>query len=173
MSMDPLPGENWEWVRRPGMVGHHKRSCCGATDDEREHKLDCHWWKSKTEEQTLPLSSKDVESVLGTRYYAHHLVTEHPARSKQANRIVRSDGVLAEALDHFLMRNRGYGDGANNLGVRGQYADLNRKMLKLKRYIWDLEPVEPGEESVQIIVKELIGHCLLMLDEMERNKDES
>ncbi len=88
-----------------------------------------------------------------------------PIQSDQAARIFMQGGALEWALGVFLNRNAEYGDGAHNLGMRGQYADINRKVIKLKRYLWDGEPVRPGAEDVETIAAELIGHLLLLLDE--------
>lgn len=91
-----------------------------------------------------------------------------PIQSDQAARIFSEGGVLEWTLAVFLQRNAEYGDGAHNLGSRGQYADINRKVIKLKRYLWDGEPVRPGAEDVETIAAELIGHLLLLLDELRQ-----
>lgn len=91
-----------------------------------------------------------------------------PAASLQAERILGHEGPLWQALNKFLRRNAEYGEAANVLGVKGQFADINRKVIKLKRFMWDDEPMPDGAESIHTIVCELIGHLLLVLDEMDQ-----
>lgn len=78
-----------------------------------------------------------------------------------------------QALDLFIERNTGYGDkGANRLGLRGQYADINRKIIKLERWLWDGEPETyagvRGGEGVIEVCQDLIGHLLLTIDMYQR-----
>lgn len=87
--------------------------------------------------------------------------------SATAKRIVAVEGPLEFAVGLFFERNREYGDEAHVLGIKGQYADINRKVIKLKRYLWDDVPVEDGAESVKVVAAELIGHLLLLIDELE------
>lgn len=73
--------------------------------------------------------------------------------------------VIAErALERFIQRNKDYGDEARVLGLKGQYSDLNRKIIKLKRIMWD--DVEPVNESLEEILQDLLGNILLTLDMM-------
>lgn len=70
------------------------------------------------------------------------------------------------ALQKFLEKNQGYGSTAYNLGARGQYADINRKMGKLKHTLWDgNDPV--GEDMIEML-QDLVGHCLLTIDFIEQ-----
>lgn len=86
----------------------------------------------------------------------------------QALRVV---SIIAPAvLEHFIKRNREYGDSAHVLGTKGQYADINRKVIKLKRYLWDDVPVPDGGESIETIATELIGHLLILIDELNSEK---
>jgi hypothetical protein len=48
------------------------------------------------------------------------------------------------------------------LGVKGQFADLWRKVGKLKKALWDDEPLE-GEQPLEII-DDLISHLFLTRD---------
>jgi hypothetical protein len=78
---------------------------------------------------------------------------------------------LPAVLQHFYMKHQEYGEeGAYMLGARGQYADVNRKVIKLKRTLWDGHPVQPGSESMQTVVSDLIGHCLLTLNFLDRGR---
>lgn len=78
--------------------------------------------------------------------------------------------LMPEWLRLFAAKNADYGDGAKVLGVRGQYADINRKMLKLKRSLWDGDQLQ-FEDSDEVIM-DLIGHLFLTLD-MIRFKEET
>lgn len=86
------------------------------------------------------------------------------AMTEQARRILGER--LPVVMAHFLKRNAEYGEGAHVLGVKGQFADINRKVIKLKRYLWDDVPVPEGAESIEVIAGELIGHLLILIDEM-------
>jgi len=78
--------------------------------------------------------------------------------------------LMPEWLRLFASKNADYGDGAKVLGVRGQYADINRKMLKLKRSLWDGDKLQ-FEDSDEVIM-DLIGHLFLTLH-MIRFKEET
>lgn len=93
------------------------------------------------------------------------------AQTKVAKRILMRH--LPEAMEHFLQRNAEYGEEAHVLGIKGQYADINRKVIKLKRYLWDDVPVPPGAESIEMISQELIGHLLILIDELDKERQES
>jgi hypothetical protein len=75
------------------------------------------------------------------------------------------------ALARFAQKSLDYGDAADELGVRAQFVDINRKIRKLKRALWDGEELV-GEQPVEIL-DDLIAHCLLareMLTRTEANK---
>lgn len=79
--------------------------------------------------------------------------------SAQAVRVTR---IAMEALQVFLEKNRGYGNTAYVLGARGQYADMNRKMGKLKHTLWDGN--EPVGEDIETMLMDMVGHTLLTID---------
>lgn len=56
------------------------------------------------------------------------------------------------------------------LGVKGQFADLWRKVGKLKKALWDDEPLE-GEQPLEII-DDLISHLFLTRDLLIRAEAE-
>jgi hypothetical protein len=86
-------------------------------------------------------------------------------QTELAERIVGTH--LPAALEHFLRRNAEYGDDVDfNLGSRGQYVDISRKVQKLKRLMWEGEQAKDGAESARTIVMELIGHLLMTMDYM-------
>ncbi|QKY78596.1 hypothetical protein SEA_DRYAD_58 [Streptomyces phage Dryad] len=70
--------------------------------------------------------------------------------------------IMPEWLALFQRKNRDYGSGsAYELGVRGQYSDIHRKMIKLKRAMWDGEELD--FEDTDEIIKDLISHLFLTL----------
>jgi hypothetical protein len=54
-----------------------------------------------------------------------------------------------------------YGDTYKELGLRGQYADIHRKVGPLKRALWD--GISLPKEGPREICLDLIGHCLLTI----------
>jgi hypothetical protein len=67
----------------------------------------------------------------------------------------------------FARKNADYGshdDSAGVLGIPGQYADIWRKMSKLKRAMWDGEELE--FEKTEEVISDLIGHLFLTLHMM-------
>ena len=95
-----------------------------------------------------------------------HWVTKEPVTTYQAERVLV---IAGEAIDLFLRRNRDYGDAAEELGPKAQFVDMNRKFRKLKRGLWEGE--ELVGESTREICMDLIGHCLLTIDMLDRTTD--
>lgn len=86
--------------------------------------------------------------------------------TEQAARILTE--VLPEMLQIFLEKNQDYADSSDNvttaseeLGSAGQYAELRRKMGKLKRSLWDRVPLQ--FEQPQEVLQDFGGHVLLAL----------
>jgi hypothetical protein len=77
--------------------------------------------------------------------------------------------IAEQTLNLFLERNQGYGATSDHLGARGQYADMWRKMGKLKHTLWDGN--EPVGEGIEEMLQDLIGHCLLTIDYLHREED--
>lgn len=76
--------------------------------------------------------------------------------------VVIAQRIMPEWLALFARKNRDYGSGsAYELGVRGQYSDIHRKMIKLKRAMWDGEQLD--FEDTDEIIKDLISHLFLTL----------
>jgi len=76
--------------------------------------------------------------------------------------VVIATRIMPEWLALFARKNRDYGSGsAYELGVRGQYSDIHRKMIKLKRAMWDGEQLD--FEDTDEIIKDLISHLFLTL----------
>ena len=64
----------------------------------------------------------------------------------------------------FQRKNSEYGGGAAfDLGERGQFSDMYRKMIKLKRAMWDENESVLTTEGVDEILMDLIGHAFLTL----------
>ena len=77
--------------------------------------------------------------------------------------------ILPEWLAVFQNKNRDYGSGSMyELGVRGQYSDIHRKMIKLKRAMWEGESLK--FEGLEEIIGDLIGHLFLTLHMLELQK---
>lgn len=83
------------------------------------------------------------------------------------------DVLMPEWLEQFQRKAADYNDNQNEnhrvLGVRGQFADIWRKIGKLKKALWEGQPLV-GEQPREILM-DLIAHCFLtiaMLDEGKR-----
>lgn len=61
-------------------------------------------------------------------------------------------------------------ENADVLGPRGQYAELWRKMAKLKKALWDGKPLN-GEQPREVLL-DFIGHCFLAIDMLDRQQME-
>ena len=74
---------------------------------------------------------------------------------------------LPDMLDLFIKKNAEYGSGEQSsgtyLGARGQFADIWRKIGKLKIGLWDGNEAQLTTESVDEILRDMIGHCFLAL----------
>lgn len=80
--------------------------------------------------------------------------------SSQAYVIVNT--ILPEVIKTFVAKNADYGETSFELGLAGQYAELWRKIGKLKGPMWEGKG-DLQFEQVDEIVSDLIGHCLLTL----------
>lgn len=87
-------------------------------------------------------------------------------------KVDRVRGIIKEATDLYERKAAGYahagGDGADALGAKGQFSDINRKFWKLKGMLWDETiPTNPDEgcgESAEEVLMDLIGHAALTID---------
>jgi hypothetical protein len=68
---------------------------------------------------------------------------------------------IPSLAEKFLVAGSDYGEAFRELGLRGQYSDMHRKMAKLKRAIWDGQPL--ARESVEEVLGDLFGHILIAL----------
>jgi hypothetical protein len=87
---------------------------------------------------------------------------------------IRVSGILDEVQVKFNQRNADYRDAdgfepSEVLGIRGQFAELWRKVWKLKNALWDGR--EMVGESAEEILMDLMGHCALAIDMIRRKRD--
>jgi hypothetical protein len=76
---------------------------------------------------------------------------------------------LPRFLALFSQKNKDYGNGfSNELGIRGQYSDIHRKVGKLRRAMWDGEELE--FEGVSEILLDLVGNAFLTMHMLDQNK---
>lgn len=68
---------------------------------------------------------------------------------------------LGEWAALFVKKQTDYGNGADDLGEAGQYAELHRKITKLRRAMW--EGHELVGEPLREVLMDLIGHCFLAM----------
>jgi hypothetical protein len=71
-----------------------------------------------------------------------------------------------EWREQFIVKNTDYGDDANRLGLKGAFVDVYRKTGKLKRALWDDQPLT-GEQPREILM-DLVGHCFLIIAAIDK-----
>jgi hypothetical protein len=76
-------------------------------------------------------------------------------------------GMLQNWVAQFLHKHKDYGDHADDLGAPGQYAEIHRKIGKLKRVLWDGKELK-GEPAREVLL-DLIGHCFLAMKHLDEN----
>lgn len=82
-----------------------------------------------------------------------------------------SEILLPEWLEKFELANHDYGNAPGAvLGVKGEFAEISRKTLKLKRALWD--GVELIGEQPREILTDLIGHCYLAITRLDNPTDQ-
>lgn len=83
--------------------------------------------------------------------------------------------MVTEWWEGFADAYTEYGPGAADVtGLAGQWADLYRKIMKLKRGMWDREGFDYlTRESAEEILKDLIGHAFLAWDQYNRSIEQS
>lgn len=91
-----------------------------------------------------------------------------------ANERIR-EALVPEFLKHQEEKAKDYNgslvpgvENADVLGARGQYAELWRKMAKLKKSLWDGEALV-GEQPREVLL-DFIGHCFLAIDMLDRQQ---
>lgn len=79
--------------------------------------------------------------------------------------------LVPEWLEHFARKDKDYGDtdpvldAAVKLGVRAEFANMWRKVFKLRKVFWDGGTLV-GEQEREILL-DLIGHCFLALADLD------
>lgn len=91
-----------------------------------------------------------------------------PAYPTEAARYI-AERLVPEFLKLFLEKNSGYGNMHDELGLKAQFVDINRKNGKLRRAIWDGKPI--GPEPVREVILDMIGHLFLTLELMDADDD--
>lgn len=74
------------------------------------------------------------------------------------------DAILPKALELYLRKTKDYGGLSGGLGPKAPFVDMWRKILKLKRCMWDDEKLK--FEQTDEIIMDLIDTCLNILGEM-------
>jgi hypothetical protein len=72
--------------------------------------------------------------------------------------LMHADGI--DILSSWTANQRDYGDAFIELGPKGQFSDIWRKIAKLKKAVWE-DQVLVGEQPDQIIA-ETIHHLLIL-----------
>lgn len=67
--------------------------------------------------------------------------------------------ILPGIVTRFLDKAADYGSTFEELGIKGQYSDIHRKVRKLKRAMWEGE--ELSGEQIDEILADLVGNCLI------------
>lgn len=104
------------------------------------------------------------------------ILVDHPGDlTPQAERIFRQ--VAPKALELFARKSKGYelaaGNLAEELGVKGQWGDIYRKVMKLKGPLWEGKVDTYEHESFETeeeVLEDLLGHVLLALDMLRKEK---
>lgn len=80
-------------------------------------------------------------------------------------------GALSDAIALFVKKSVEYGETANHLGVKGQFADINRKYWKLKRLLWDENVPEWAiSEDAEEVLMDFFGHAILTIHYLREEK---
>lgn len=159
----------------------NRRSCCG-TQLYTKHKDDCTQYglaASRSTPDAIPYSTERQISVAPSEadpgLHPEHYVNVIPSAvsdnrlrfsisSPYTQQGYRCLEIALEALELFVTKNNGYGEpDEDDLGARGQYADMHRKWKRIRKHLWDGQPWE-GSESFEEVLMDFIGHILLTID---------
>lgn len=78
------------------------------------------------------------------------------------------DDILSEWHEQFMVAYKEYGPGAADvLGLAGEWAEMWRKVSKLKRTLWAGQD-NLVRESAREVLMDLIGHAMLAIDMLDR-----
>ena len=78
--------------------------------------------------------------------------------------------ILDDALDSWRVKRHDYRDAFLELGAKGQFSEIWRKVKKLKVSVWDGYDLS-GESPAQV-AKEIIPHCMMMVYLLDREGKE-
>lgn len=98
----------------------------------------------------------------GSEDAMHVAITIWPTESAELTRIMTVH--MPAWAELFAQKNAEYGDNAHVLGTKGQFADIWRKIGKLKTALWDDQPERLTSESAEEVILDLIGHLFLTLN---------
>jgi hypothetical protein len=97
------------------------------------------------------------DSELGLRWAVSLAYSGTPQSFDIFNRL------LPEWADRFCVGQIKYENVDDHLGSKGVFPDINRKVGRLERDIWDGRTPPPGAEPTREVIMDLIGHLFLML----------
>lgn len=92
--------------------------------------------------------------------YTEHIVQIQDDAPEQVQEVLKD---FQHFIELFTNRSKEYGNHAFVLGARGQFADISRKMGKMRTAIWDGQPEKLKGEDIYEVMNDLIGHCFLTL----------
>jgi len=69
--------------------------------------------------------------------------------------------ILETAVNDWKYKRPNYGDAFLELGAKGQFSEIWRKVKKLQTEVWEGQPLV-GETATQVAM-EIIPHCLMMV----------
>lgn len=113
-------------------------------------------------------SVSEDHAEVGLGFYEAVVIALQGGETKEMRDILTIQMPLF--LELFIQKNKEYGENAQTLGPRGQFADIWRKIAKLKTGLWDGEEDKLTSEGVDEILRDLIGHCFLILSMRDRER---
>lgn len=91
---------------------------------------------------------------------------ENIANGLGADHLYIFDRLVPEWAADFATNAADYGDAHRDLGLKAQFVDLNRKVSKLKKAMWEGQKLN-GEQPREILL-DIIGHCFLAVAMIDR-----
>ena len=76
--------------------------------------------------------------------------------------------ILESAVNDWRLKRGNYGDAFMELGAKGQFSEIWRKIKKLQIGVWEGQPLS-GETPEQV-AQEIIPHCLMMIYLLRREQ---
>jgi hypothetical protein len=174
--------------------GHHPDSGCTCRQDDYVEHGDEDYLAGKLEDRGYPgypstsqadeimkkagdpgmypvtqFANATTDPVVWVEHLAEHTVEYRIENipNDQAMRIIKD--ILPKVMELYLGKSRDYGGNVMDmikLGPKASFVDLWRKVGKLKRALWDDQPMV-GEQADEILM-DCVGHVLITLDEMKK-----